>query len=67
MAICPFMSKSSKPDDWSGCITCCGLYVQGYCALNVIAQKMLHDAKVKKQSNAKVSNLQRESHDSLNN
>lgn len=45
MAICPFMSKSSHPDEQTGCIISCALYIQGKCAFNILAQKTLFDAK----------------------
>jgi hypothetical protein len=48
MSICPFMSKSNKVDDWSGCITTCELRINNSCALKILAQKAIHDAKREK-------------------
>lgn len=45
MSVCPFMSKGSNVDDWCGCITTCELRINNGCALKILAQKAILDAK----------------------
>ena len=51
MSTCPFMSKGPNVDDWCGCITCCELRINNSCALKILAQKAIHDAKKEKSAN----------------
>ena len=49
MSVCPFMSKGPNVDDWCGCITTCELRINNGCALKILAQKAILDAKKKRQ------------------
>ena len=48
MSYCPFMSNGKDPRDWCGCIASCELRINNSCALKVLAQKAIHDAKKQK-------------------
>lgn len=52
---CPFMSKDpsvlDKPKTERHTVYCakeCALYLNGFCSINVLAQKAIHDGKIEK-------------------
>lgn len=48
MSFCPFMSNGKDIKNWCGCITSCELRINNGCALKILAQKALFDAKHQK-------------------
>ena len=48
MSFCPFMSKGKSAHDLCGCMTTCELRINNSCALKILAQKALFDAKHQK-------------------
>ena len=48
MSFCPFMSKGKSAHDLCGCMTTCELRINNSCALKILAQKAIHDAKKQK-------------------
>ena len=48
MSYCPFMSSGKDPRDVCGCIASCELRINNSCALKILAQKAIHDAKKQK-------------------
>lgn len=51
MSICPFYTRDlSDPAKTSGCIVTCELRVEGHCALSVLAQKAIYDARKAKET-----------------
>lgn len=47
---CPFMSKNSSfhADETAQCAEQCALYWEGYCSINILAQKAIRDFKKEK-------------------